>query len=403
MDVRIRPRSPQPMSVAERPVEIDLSPLFQPITIRNLTLLNRFVMPAMQRFWCADGHPFPELGEYYCRRLEGGAALIITEACAVDDPSATQVSHYCRISDPTSDAWRDCLRPVKEADGKFFMQLWHEGAARAEGGDGPYSQFPTLSPSGLLSADRANGRAATAAELARIRDAFVRGAVIARNLGAAGVEVHAAHGSLLHQFLWKRVNRRCDGYGGDDIRSRVRFPAEIVAAIRAALGSDFPISFRFSQWTTTDYTAKIVESPGELEIMLSVLRCAGVDLFHVSARRFWTPEWHGSDLSLAGWTKKLTDARVLAVGSVGFDIDVMETLGAGKEARFTGRASFAELLRRFSRGDFDMIAIGRGQIGDPHMVRKLSEGRLGDIRAFTVADLNVKDADISNAEVGVSG
>ena len=383
-------------------MEVDLSALFQPITIRNLTLPNRFVMPAMQRFWCADGRPFPELGEYYRRRLEGGAALIITEACAVDDPSATQVPHYCRISDLTSDAWRDCLRPVKEADGKFFMQLWHEGAARAEGGEGPYSKFPTLSPSGQVSADRANGRAANAAELARIKDAFVRGAVTARNLGAAGVEVHAAHGSLLHQFLWKRVNRRCDGYGGDDIRRRVRFPAEIVVGIRAALGFDFPISFRFSQWATTDYTAKIVESPGELEIMLTVLRRVGVDIFHVSTRRFWTPEWPGSDLSLAGWTKRLTDARVLAVGSVGFDIDVMQTLADGKEARFTDHPGFAELLRRFNRGDFDMIAIGRGQIGDPHMVRKLSEGRIGDIRPFKVADLNVKDADLSTPARHVS-
>jgi 2,4-dienoyl-CoA reductase-like NADH-dependent reductase (Old Yellow Enzyme family) len=91
---------------------------------------------------------------------------------------------------------------------------------RVEGGDGPYSHFPTLSPSGLVHKGKPNGRAATGEDLDAIRDAFVRGALAAKQIGAAGVEVHACHGYLLDQFLWAETNGRTDGSGGEDIRAR---------------------------------------------------------------------------------------------------------------------------------------------------------------------------------------
>jgi hypothetical protein len=66
--------------------------------------------------------------------------------------------------------------------------------------------------------------------------------------------------------------------------------------------NDFVIAFRFSQWNEVDYEARIAPTPGDLETMLSELRASGVDVFHASARRFWIPEWPGSDLGIAGWT-----------------------------------------------------------------------------------------------------
>src|SRR5581483_2139149 len=104
------------------------------------------------------------------------------------------------------------------------------------------------------------------------------------------------------------------------------FPTEVVAAIRAACGPDFIISLRFSQWKEANYDAQVVRNPEELRLMLDAFRAAGADLFHASMRRFWLPEWEGSDLSLAGWTKSLTDAPVITVGSVGLDVDVMDNL-----------------------------------------------------------------------------
>jgi 2,4-dienoyl-CoA reductase-like NADH-dependent reductase (Old Yellow Enzyme family) len=368
------------------PEPLDFSPLFSPFKIKGLTLPNRFVMPGMQRQWCDNGTPQPRLAQYYRRRVEGGVGLIITESCAVDHPSSTQVPLFTRITDATLDAWAECFAAVKSAGGRMFMQLWHEGAIRKEGGDGPYAGYPTLSPSGLVRAGKSNGRAATTEDLESIKDAFVRGALAAQQIGADGVEVHSCHGYLLDQFLWAETNRRTDGYGGDDIRARVRFPAEIVRAIRSAVGPEFIISFRFSQWKEVDYDARIAPTWQDLEVMLTELRTSGVDIFHASARRFWIPEWPNSDLGLAGWTKSLTDAPVIAVGSVGLDIDVMENF-FGKEAQPTGETGLRELLRRFNNAEFDMVAVGRGHIGDPDWVNKVAQGQYDDLRLFTKKDL----------------
>jgi 2,4-dienoyl-CoA reductase-like NADH-dependent reductase (Old Yellow Enzyme family) len=108
----------------------------------------------------------------------------------------------------------------------------------------------------------------------------------------------------------------------------------------------------------------------------------------VSTRRFWTPEWDGSDLGLAGWAKSFTDAAVIAVGSVGLDIDVMASL-AGQEGRPTGTSRIGELVRRFQRGDFDLVSVGRSQIGDPNWVTKTTDHRIPDIRGFRANDTSL--------------
>ena len=374
------------MQFAKRMASFDPAPLFTPFTVNGLTLPNRFVMPAMQRQWCENGVPQPRLAEYYRLRVEGGVGLVITESCAVDHPSSTQTPFFCRIDALTMSAWERCFDEVNRAGGRMLLQLWHEGAVRKEGGDGPYSKFPTLSPSGLAHANKPNGRAATQQDLDDIRDAFVRGAVAAKRIGAAGVEVHACHGYLLDQFLWAETNRREDGYGGEDIAARVRFPAEIVRAIRQEVGPGFPISFRFSQWKEVNYQAQVVRTPEELQTMLSILRGAGVDMFHASARYFWAPEWPNSEFGLAGWTKSMTDAPVIAVGSVGLDTDVMDNF-FGKEAKSTGEAGLMELLRRFRDGEFDLISVGRSLIGDAEWVNKVRDGRHSEIRMFTKKDV----------------
>jgi 2,4-dienoyl-CoA reductase-like NADH-dependent reductase (Old Yellow Enzyme family) len=375
-------------------MNVDVSPLFRPFTLGALTLPNRFVLPGMQRQWCEDGVPLPKLGEYYRRCVEGGVGLVITESCAVDHTSSTQVPLFARITPSTQDAWAGIVAQVKAAGGPMLMQLWHEGAIRKEGGEGPYAAYPTLSPSGLAHGARPNGRAASLEELEDIKQAFVRSARLAQEIGVDGVEVHAAHGYLLDQFLWAETNRREDGYGGDDIRDRVRFPSEIVAAIRAATGSGFLIGFRFSQWKEVNFNTRVADTTEELKTMLAILRAAGVDVFHASARRFWTPEWKGSDLGLAGWCKRLTGRPVIAVGSVGLDIDVMENF-FGQEAKSTGEEGLKELVRRFGNGEFDLISVGRGHIGDQGIVNKIRDGRLSEIRGFTrkdvLGDLEIED------------
>lgn len=375
---------------------LDVSPLYTPFKLRNVTLRNRFIMPAMQRRMCRNGEPSQELIDYYCRRVVGGVSVVITEACAVDQISATQNPAYAWIAERTRDGWRRCADAIRNAGGHFFIQLWHEGSVRAVGGDGPMSHHPTISPSGLIGPNRPNGRAATAAELDDIKAGFARSAIVAEAAGATGIEVHACHGYLLDQFLWHGTNRRDDGYGGADFTARLRLPREIVAAIRAAVGPDFIVGFRFSQWKEADYDAKIADTPAQLKVLLDAVAEAGADYVHASTRRFWTPEWPGSDWGLAGWTKSLTHLPVIGCGSVGLDTDVMDNF-AGQEAKQTGEAGLRELVRRFNNNEFDLISVGRANIGDPDWVAKVRDGRFDDIRAFTRAD--VRSQNRSNASV----
>jgi 2,4-dienoyl-CoA reductase-like NADH-dependent reductase (Old Yellow Enzyme family) len=368
--------------------DYDITPLHQPLRIRGLQLRNRFVMPGMQRYWCVDGAPDHRLREYYRRRVQGGAGLIVSESCAIDHPSATKNPTFARISPDTREAWRACAAGVHEAGGAMFLQLWHQGAVNYGGDAESNPNFVALSPSGIAHPGESFGRAATEAELASLKRAFVQGALDAAEIGADGVELHSAHGFLLDQFLWPGTNLRTDRYGGPAITDRATFVAEVAEAVREATGPDFVISVRISQWKESDYDARIVEEPGQLGQLVAMLRSAGADIFHVSTRRFWTPEWAGSDLGLAGWAKSFTDAAVIAVGSVGLDIDVMASLD-GQEGRPTGASRIGELVRRFQRGDFDLVSVGRSQIGDPNWVTKMTDHRIPDIRGFRANDTSL--------------
>jgi 2,4-dienoyl-CoA reductase-like NADH-dependent reductase (Old Yellow Enzyme family) len=272
----------------------------------------------------------------------------------------------------------------------MLLQLWHEGALRTDG--------QALSPSGLAHPGRASGRAATLAELADIRDSYVRSALIAREIGAAGVEVHAAHGYFLDQFLWAGTNTREDGYGGPNMAHRARFPAEIVAAIRAACGPHFVITLRFSQWKEADYGARVAAPPEELATLSAMMRDAGVDALHCSNRRFWLPEWDGDGRNLAGWTKAVSGLPTITVGSVGLDTDVMTTFMEAKDPGARVAEAIDELEQRLSAGEFDIVAVGRALIGDPDFVRKVEQRDYPAIRTFARADLGKLEWDVSIVE-----
>ena len=353
--------------------------LFTPFTLNSITLANRWVMPAMQRGKCENGEPLPALAEYYRQRAEGGVALIIGESAAIDHPSSTVQPSAAHLNAATRDGWARCVDAVQSAGSHMLLQLWHEGAMRTDG--------QAVSPSGLAFPGKVSGRAATLEELGEIRDGFVRSALIAQEIGAAGIEVHAAHGYCLDQFLWHGTNIRDDGYGGPDIAHRARFPAEIVAAIRAACGPDFVITLRMSQWKEADYGARIAETPEELETLVTILRDAGVDALHGSNRRFWESEWDGDRRNFAGWAKALSGIPAITVGSVGLDTDIMTTIMEKTDPGARVAEAIEELEDRMNAGEFDLVAVGRALIADPEFVHKVEQGDYDAIRTFTRADL----------------
>ena len=153
---------------------------------------------------------------------------------------------------------------------------------------------------------------------------------------------------------------------------------EIIKAIRAATGPNYPIILRFSQWKQQDYAARLAATPELLEDFLAPLSDAGVDIFHCSTRRYWEPEFDGSDLNLAGWTKKITGKPTITVGSVGLNGDFFGAFaGQGAPTR-----SVDDLIERLEKGEFDLVAVGRALLQDPQWANKIRNGQHDQVHEY---------------------
>jgi 2,4-dienoyl-CoA reductase-like NADH-dependent reductase (Old Yellow Enzyme family) len=370
----------------------DLSGLFTPCRIGSLTLKNRIVMPAMGLAVCEDGAPNAEHAAYYARRAKGGAALVMTEGVYIDHPSSGDNHLLGRFHGAQAlEGWRMVAEQVHAAGAKVMPELWHVGliplvADVMAGEEARYRpELGQVSPSGYIAPGIQVAEGMAQAEIDEVIAAYGRGADVARAMGYDGVEIHGGHGYLIDQFLWGALNKRTDRYGGAP-RARGRFAAEVVAECRRRLGADIPIVMRISQWKTVDYAARIADSPAELEALLAPMAEAGVDLFDCSQRRFWEPCFEDSDLNFAGWTKKVTGKPSMTIGSVGLDCDMQASLGAGQEAG-CDLASLDELARRFDRGEFDLVGVGRAIIAEPDWARLVQQGRFSELKPFSPSSI----------------
>jgi 2,4-dienoyl-CoA reductase-like NADH-dependent reductase (Old Yellow Enzyme family) len=355
---------------------MDTSTLFRPFSLGSLELSNRIVMAPMTRKASPSGIPNDAVAAYYRRRAMGGVGLIITEGTTIDRAAASNDSGIPNFHAPASLAgWAQVVAQVHAAGGKIAPQIWHQGMTR-EAGTGPFPTAPSEGPSAI----DGKGHVMSDADIAETIDAFANAATAARRIGFDAVELHGAHGYLIDQFLWMQTNHRSGRYGGDAVE-RTRFAVEVVRAVRRAVGPDFPVILRLSQWKVQDYSARLAQSPQELERILTPLADAGVDIFHASTRRFWQPEFAGSDLNLAGWSRKLTGRPSISVGSVGLaGPDFMEHLTGRSSGAALGDLS--ELLRRMTADEFDLIAIGRALISNPDWPLKVSKARFDELKPF---------------------
>ena len=364
---------------ASRAAEI----LSRPIALNGLTVPNRIVMAPMTRQFSPGGVPGDDVVSYYARRAAAGVGLIVTEGTYVGHDSAGQSSSIPRFHGEEQLAgWAKVAEGVHAAGGTIVPQLWHIGMVRKQG-QPPFADAPAVGPSGIrLDGTEGEGKAMSRQDLDDVIRAFAEAAAAAERIGFDGVELHGTHGYLLDQFLWAGTNRRTDAYGGDPV-ARTRFAAELVAAVRASVSPDFPVIFRYSQWKSDNYDARLAETPEELEAILTPLAAAGVDAFHASTRRYWLPEFEGSDLNLAGWTKKLTGKPTITVGSVGLDGDFIRAF-AGEGSSVQG---IDNLLDRLERDEFDMVAVGRALLQDPEWAAKVLGDRLEELTPYDAAAL----------------
>ncbi len=351
---------------------MNLDSLFVPFQYKSLNLRNRFVMAPMTRIQSPGGVPTQAVADYYSRRATGEVGLILTEGTVINRPGSKNAKDIPDFYGEASLAgWQNVVDGVHKAGGAIAPQLWHVGNA-------PYNEWR---PDGGLESPNTM----SAEDIQATITAFAQSAKAAKDLGFDAMEIHGAHGYLIDQFFWAQTNNRTDEWGGKTLKERSRFAVEVVKAIRAAVGEEMVIILRISQWKQQDYKAKLAPTPNELEDWVLPLAEAGVDIFHGSQRRYWEPEFEGSDLNFAGWLKKITGQPTITVGSIGLANDMVEAF----KGQGAATSDMSDLLRRFDRGDFDLVAVGRSILQDPEWVKKVKEHRFDELRAFDAASMMV--------------
>jgi 2,4-dienoyl-CoA reductase-like NADH-dependent reductase (Old Yellow Enzyme family) len=353
--------------------------LFRPFSLKSLNIKNRIVMAPMTRSFSPNGVPTDLVAEYYQKRAEGEVGLILSEGTVIDRPSSSNdanVPHF--HGEQALSGWQKVINGVHAAGGAMGPQIWHMGIMDNHH-SGWVPPVPFEGPSGLNRPGNNNGNTMTDSDIADTIAAFGRAAADAKRLGFDTLELHGAHGYLIDQFFWEGTNERTDIWGGKTLPERTRFATEVIKEVRRQVGEDFALIIRLSQFKPSAYDNKTAATPQELEAWLNPLTDAGIDIFHCSQRRFWEPEFEGSDLNFAGWAKKLTGKATISVGSVGLTGEFL--------AAFTGEASqpssLDELVRRMDRGDFDLVAVGRPLLSDPAWVKKIQDGRTNELKGFS--------------------
>ncbi|HEY0686609.1 MAG TPA: NADH:flavin oxidoreductase [Steroidobacter sp.] len=356
-------------------------PLFAPLRIGSVSLQNRLAVAPMTRVSAtADGRATQRMAQYYASFAEGGFGLVITEGIYTDQAYSQGYLFQPGLSDAVQrDAWRPVIAAVHDRGAPMFAQLMHAGAI-SQGN--PY-RSETRGPSAVrpkgqqMSFYRGTGQyrlpiAMSEAEIAEAVNGFARAAVLAREAGFDGVELHGANGYLLDQFLTEGVNLRDDGYGST-VEGRMRLIVETVAAVRGAVGADFVVGVRISQGKVNDFAHKWRGGEQEAAIIFGTLSKLPIDYLHTTEFEAWRPAF-GEGPTLAALARQHVAVPVIANGSL----------------HDPARAS--DLL---ARGEADIVSLGRGALTHADWPRRVAAGE--PIEAFD-PKLLAPIADLENAD-----
>lgn len=337
-----------------------LTLLTSPIMIGNLQLRNRMIMaPMVTNYAYGDGSVTDRLVAYHEERARGGVGMIIVEASYVH-PSGKGFKNQLGIySDRLIPGLRRLVEAVHAQGAKIAIQLYHGGRQAKSAVTGQ----PLLAPSPIP--DPTIGetpRELTKEEIGQLVEAFAAAAQRARRAGFDAVEIHGAHGYLINEFLSPYSNKRTDEYGGP-LENRMRFPMEVVRAVRRAVGVEYPIIYRLS----ADEKVPGGLTLEETKIFARRLEQEGINALHISAGVYETASWiiqpmylpRGCLADLAQGIKSEVKIPVIAVGRIN-DPEMAESILAAGKA--------------------DLISFGRELLTDPEMPRKVVEGRLDEVR-----------------------
>ncbi|WP_214414107.1 oxidoreductase [Sphaerisporangium fuscum] len=330
--------------------------------IGDLRLANRLAVSPMTRVSASpDGVPTTEMADYYGEFARGGFGLVITEGTYTDTRySQGYFNQPGIVTGRHVAAWREVTGRVHAQGVPIVLQLMHAGALSQGSHYGTATAGPSaVPPLGRMlpeyggSGSWPTPREMSVADIEEAIHGFAASAVNAAEAGFDGVEVHGANGYLLDQFLTAYTNRRDDSYGGP-VANRVRLAAEVVAAIRAAVGPDFCVGVRLSQTKVNDFTHRWAGAH-EAQAIFAALADAGATYLHVASEgRNWveTARLDGGS-TITGLARKVSGLPVIANG---------------------GMHDAEQAAQVLEDGHADLLAIGRWALANPDLPRRLAAG-----------------------------
>jgi len=337
--------------------------LWEPCRIGRMELKNRIVMPPMvTRYASDDGFVTERTKNYYEARARGGPGLVIVEATYVHRQGWAFYNQIGISEDKFIPKLKELTDVVHQHGARIGIQLHHGGRQATEA----LSGLQPVAPSPLPMAGGEMPRELTVEEIAETVAYFAEAAVRAKKAGFDGVELHAAHGYLIDQFLSPISNKRTDEYGGD-VHRRARFLLETIAAVKEAAGDDYPVWCRMDgrEYGSEGITLEDAQETARLA------QDAGLVAIHVTA---WgpatpinrtTPTFVSAILEeLAEGIKKAVSIPVIAVG----------------------RLTPEDGERLLKEGKADLIAIGKAMLADPEWANKVASGRVDDINPCIICN-----------------
>ena len=353
--------------------------------MKGATLRNRLAVAPMTRVSAAeDGKPSRTMHDYYTRFARGGFGLVITEGLYTDQAFSQGYRFQPGLADDAqARGWAAINQEMHGHGALVFAQLMHAGALS----QGNRFRAHTVAPSAIRPKGEqmrfyygegpyAEPAEITEAEIGEVIQGFVDSAVRAVRIGGFdGVEIHGANGYLLDQFLTAHSNRRTDRWGGD-VHGRVRLLAEVVRAVKAAVGDEVPVGIRISQGKVNDFTSKWPGGEEDAKVIFGTLAAAGADVIHVTEFEAWKPAFEDGKDSLVALARRYAPGvTIIANGSLhGFE-----------------RATQALELGA------DIVALGRGALANPDLPALFERG--AEPRAFESGILgpiaNVKDSELA--------
>ncbi|MBT8163173.1 MULTISPECIES: NADH:flavin oxidoreductase/NADH oxidase [Arthrobacter] len=332
------------------------SPLFQPLTVRSTTIRNRIWVSPMCQYSCEnqDGVPndwhLMHLGQF----AAGGAGLVMAEATGVNPIGRISSEDTGMWNDQQRDAWARIVRLIHEQGATAAIQLAHAGRKASDyrlfdercGTTKPFAEggWKTVAPSSLAFPGFDVPRELDHAGIDEVVQDFAAAARRSVEAGFDIIEIHAAHGYLIHEFLSPLSNTRTDEYGGS-LENRARLLLRIVAAVREAIGNDHGLFVRFS---ATDW-AEGGWDQEQTAVVAAMARDRGADVFDISTGGLIDgveiPVGEGYQVPLADHIKSASEVPTSAVG-------LITTAKYAEEVVASGRA--------------DAVMLGREMLRDPH-------------------------------------